>query len=839
MGDPGNQTASTTKISLKPAVQGLTTEEAALRLKKGGFNELSYRDARSVLRIVISTVTEPMFFLLFVAAGLYLALGDPLESVIMVGSIALTVGISLYQEMKTERAIAELKQLSSPRAVVLRDRMPQRIPGREIVIDDVVLVSEGDRVPADAVLIETQGVSIDESMLTGESIAVQKVKEDRVYAGTLTVSGSGFARVTAVGDQTSLGRISESLTGITNTPTRLQLEVRSLVRWLFLAGLILCVAVTLADGWWTHRWLSASLKGITLALAMLPEEFPLILTVFTALGAWRMSKVGVLVRNLPILEALGATTVLCVDKTGTLTYNQLEVSQLWVPDQRWTKEDPDLAERFHPLLEYAVLASRKEPFDPMEKALLSCLKTRLSDDPVHLHPQWDLIKEYPLTDRLLAMSMVWNASDIDTHVVAAKGSPEAIWELCKLSADHILAARHALETMATSGLRVIGVAQTTTKGTLPQQPNDFAFSFLGLIGFEDPVRKEVPAAITECRSAGIRVMMLTGDYPQTARVIAERCGLEKANEIVGEQIETLSDTDLAGKLTGNGIVARVLPAQKLRVVKVLQQQGDVVCMTGDGVNDAPALKAADIGVAMGKRGTDVAREASDIVLIDDQFPAMVNAIAWGRRVYDNLKKASSFVLSMHVPIAGLSLIPVLLHWPSIFFPVHIVFMELIIDPVCSLMFESEPPENDVMQRPPRLADARLFTLPLLLRSLVQGSVMLIASLAVYSIAVFFFLHDAQDARTLSFVTLVVLTLILIMSDRRTHQAWWRQLGNRENPYQWPLFAVIATTLVLVIYVPQLQQIFHFHALHPADWLLVVAVCVATGTFLDLFKRLTR
>ncbi len=788
------------------------------------------------MRIAISTVTEPMFFLLFVAAGLYLALGDPFEAVLMIGSIGLTVGISVYQEIKTERAIAALKQLSSPRAVVIRDGTPQRIPGREVVIDDVVLVSEGDRIPADAVLIENHGLSVDESMLTGESVAVQKQAQDTVYAGTLAVAGTGLARVNAVGDRTSLGRISESLAGISNTPTRVQQEVRSLVRWLFAIGLLLCVAVTLVDGWWTRQWLNASLKGITLALAMLPEEFPLILTVFTALGAWRMSKAGVLVRHLPILEALGSTTVLCVDKTGTLTYNQLEVSQLWVPNS-WWKRNVELTEPFHPLLEYGVLASRKDPFDPMEKALLNCLQTQLSHDRVHHHPQWDLIKEYPLTDRLLAMSMVWKPTENDAYVVAAKGSPESIWQLCPLDAVQKQAAQHALETMAASGLRVIGVAHTTTKDVLPDQSTDFTFSFLGLIGFADPVRKEVPAAISECREAGIRVMMLTGDYPKTARVIANDCGLTEAPILLGEQLETVPHME--AQLSGNAIFARVLPAQKLHIINSLKQRGDVVCMTGDGVNDAPALKAADVGVAMGKRGTDVAREAADLVLIDDQFPAMVNAIAWGRRVYDNLRKASSFVLTMHVPIAGLSLIPVLLQWPSIFFPIHIVFMELIIDPVCSLMFESEPPEADLMRRPPRPATARLFTWALLIRSMAQGMLMLLAALSVYVIAVFFFFHSAEDARTLSFTTLVLLTLILILSDRHSQQAWWRQIGSRQNPYQWPLFAMVTITLLSVVYLPPLRQVFHFQGLHLADWLLIGTVCVVTGSLLDVWKRMSR
>jgi Ca2+-transporting ATPase len=528
-----------------------------------------------------------------------------------------------------------------------------------------------------------------------------------------------------------------------------------------------------------------------------------ILTVFMALGAWRLSRMKALVRRTPVLETLGTATVLCTDKTGTLTHNTLEIKRLWTQGHLWDESDDELPELFHGLLEFGVLASQREPFDPMEKALADCLNRRLKDDLEHHHPKWTLMKEYPLSDELMAMSMVWQKEDHpESYVVASKGSPEAIMDLCHLPEDEMKIILSSVVDMASKGFRVIGIARAlfeTPGDNFPGHSHDFNFSFMGLIGFEDPIREDVPDAVMRCQNAGIRIMMLTGDYPETAHVIAKQMSLSDPQFISGASLDTSSNELLWEKMQGNVVFSRVLPRHKLRIIEILKDHGEIVAMTGDGVNDAPALKAADVGIAMGKRGTDVAREASDIVLTEDNFSSIVSAIELGRRIFDNLKKASGFVLAIHIPIAGLSLIPSLFRWPTLFFPIHIVFLELIIDPVCSVMFESEPIEKDAMQRPPRAPSDNLFTWSLLMHSVFEGVVILGVCLVTYLFS---------DSRAITFVTLIGLTLGLIVWSRGTRGSSLDRL-RLKNPYQLPIFMIIIFALFLVFYIPFLRRLFHF------------------------------
>ncbi|MDD1760293.1 MAG: HAD-IC family P-type ATPase, partial [Methanothrix sp.] len=697
---------------------GLSEAEASELLEKLGYNELPSAKPRSIFAIALEVLKEPMFLLLVAGGLIYLLLGDIQEALILLAFVFVVMGITLYQERKTERALEALRDLSSPRALVIRGGVHKRIAGREVVPGDLIFLSEGDRVPADAELLYCTNLSADESLLTGESVSVRKSCSDGsnamaqpggddlpfVYSGSLIVQGQGAALVKATGSGTEIGKIGKALQSVESEKTALQKQTSKLVQKLALLGLALCTLVVVVFGVTRNDWLQGLLAGITMAMAVLPEEVPVVLTIFLAMGAWRISQNGVLTRRVPAVETLGAATVLCTDKTGTLTENRMTVKMVFANGQYYSIDElvGTLPDDIHEVVEYSILASENDPFDPMEKAFKQLGEDYLKRTE-HIHKDWSPVKEYSISRNLLAMSRVWRSTDGSEFIIATKGAPEAIMDLCHLDESSCQNLTENIRTMAKKGLRVLGVARARFKETdLPQGQHDFEFQFLGLVGLADPVRAGVADAIKECYDAGLRVVMITGDYPDTAQAIAREIGLKYADKVLtGPQMELLSDDDLRECINNVNIFSRVVPEQKLRLVNALKANGEVVAMTGDGVNDAPALKAADIGIAMGGRGTDVAREAASLVLLDDAFSSIVQAVRQGRRVFDNIKKALSYILAIHVPIAGMSLIPVLLQWPLVLLPVHVVFLELIIDPACSVVFEAEPEEEDVMLRQPR------------------------------------------------------------------------------------------------------------------------------------------
>ncbi|HNR45297.1 MAG TPA: HAD-IC family P-type ATPase, partial [Methanofastidiosum sp.] len=632
-------------------VKGLSEAEAERRLNEEGYNELPSKKKKSTFAIAIGVLKEPMFLLLVACGVIYLIFGDIQEALMLLLSVFVIIGITFYQEKKTERALEALRDLSSPRAFVVRGGVQKRIAGREVARGDVLILSEGDRVPADAVLRSSTNFSCDESLLTGESVPVRKINSltssemgkpggddlPFVYSGSLVVNGQGIAEVLGTGINTELGKIGKALQIEESDQTRLQKETRKLVKNFSIAGLFLCIAIisiyTLTRG----DLLGGFLAGLTFAMSILPEEFPVVLTVFLALGAWRISQNRVLTRQIPAVETLGSATVLCVDKTGTLTLNKMTVARIFTKDKEHAIDGKaaTIPNEFHEVIEYSILSSQKEPFDPMEKAFKEVgekyLKNFNNDSP--------LLQQYPLSEKLLAMTHVFKPSGRKDYLVAAKGAPEAIVDLCHLDKkekERILA---QVADIANNGLRVLGVAKSTFSGSkLPEDQHDFDFKFLGLIGLMDPVRDSVPSAVKEAYGAGIRVIMITGDYPNTAQNIARQIGLKNPEErITGDELDKISDEELKERIKTVNIFSRVVPEQKLRIVNALKSNGEVVAMTGDGVNDAPALKTASIGIAMGGRGTDVAREASDIVLLDDDFLSIVQVVRVGRRIYDNLK----------------------------------------------------------------------------------------------------------------------------------------------------------------------------------------------------------
>lgn len=835
--------------------KGLSEKEATERILKEGYNEFPSTKKRSIFSIAFEIIREPMFMLLIAGGIIYLILGDKEEAVMLLFFVFVIIGITFYQDRKTERALEALRDLSSPRALVIRDGKERRISGREVVRDDIIVIAEGDRVPADAVIISSSHLSVDESLLTGESAPVRKLQWDGVkkmtnpggddlpfvYSGTLVVQGQGIAKVLATGINTEMGKIGKALQTLEPEDTPLQKETRKLVRNLAILGFILCAIVIIGYGVTRsnvdpNSWGNGFLAGIALAMAILPEEFPVVLTVFLALGAWRLSKKNVLTRRVPAVETLGSATVLCVDKTGTLTLNRMSVRKIFVNGKFCdiSQENLTLPEIFHEVVEFGILASKKDPFDPMERALKQIGDTALCNTE-HVHKDWTLVQEYPLSKELLAMSQVMNSPDGNEYVIAAKGSPEAIADLCHFNNSEMQRLEKQIILMAADGLRIIGVAKAYFKKTdLPDQQHDFKFKFLGLIGFVDPVRLGVDGAVAECYGAGIRVVMITGDYPGTAQSIAREIGLKHpGNILTGLEINAMDDAELQRRIKDVNVFARVVPEQKLRLVNALKANGEIVAMTGDGVNDAPALKSADIGVAMGGRGTDVARESAALVLLDDDFSFIVQAVKMGRRIFDNIKKAMSYIISIHIPIAGMSLIPILLKWPLVLMPVHIVFLELIIDPACSVAFEAEPEEANVMKRPPRDSKEPLFNKRTMMVSILQGMSILAIVLAVFGISILRGLAET-DARALTFTTLVIANLGLILANRSWSSTIIATLRSKNNAL-WFVVIGMLVFLGMVLYIPPLRELFHFSMLHPID----LCICLVAGAIIIVWLEVLK
>lgn len=831
---------------------GLSESEVRQRIAEDGYNELPGSKSRNILTIAWNVVKEPMFLLLVICGGIYLVLGEMSDAIMLMAFVFVIMGITFYQERKTERALEALRDLSSPRALVIRDGVEKRIAGREVVRGDILVLAEGDRVPADALLFQSSYFSVDESLLTGESVPVRKVPSEDVpdmgpsggdntpwlFSGTLVVKGKGFARVIHTGLHTEMGKIGKALQEIDSKETPLHRQTGRLVRNFALTGAIICVLViglyTVTRG----NLLEGILAGIALAMAMIPEEFPVVLSIFLALGAWRIAQKNVLTRRVPAVEALGAATVLCVDKTGTLTQNRMSVCRVASGGAIYSiqaEDAPELPEAVHETIEFGILASHVDPFDPMEKTFRE-LGKRYLEDTEHWHYDWALEHEYPLSDGILAMSHVWRRRDNNARVIAAKGAPEAVMDLCHLDVQAQVRVSAEVDALASEGLRVLGVARADVEeGPLPPTQHDFHFRFLGLAGFSDPIRPAVPHAIQECENAGIRVVMITGDYAATARNIASQISMPLSGGILtGPELDAMDEAELARRVRNTNVFARVVPEQKLRIVNAFKRDSEVVAMTGDGVNDAPALKSADIGVAMGGRGTDVAREAASLVLLDDDFSSIVQAVRVGRRIFDNLKKAIGFILAVHVPIAGLSLIPVVLQWPLILLPVHIVFLEMVIDPACTIVFEVEPEERNVMCRPPRNRKEPLLGRPALWQSLCQGLGVLIITLALFALFRGRGLSD-DDARTVAFSSLLLGNLALIVSNRSWSMGFLSILRVRNAAMWWVIGSAIAF-LMAVIYIAPLRSVFHFSPLHGMDLIIIAGAGALMLVWLELAKK---
>ena len=800
---------------------GLSAAEAARLLAAEGPNTLPAAGRRGSLAIAAEVLREPMFLLLIAGAAVYFFLGDVREALVLLASVLVVMALTVAQERKSERALEALRDLSSPRALVVRDGVARRVAGAEVVRGDLALLSEGDRVPADARLVGVNDLMVDESLLTGESLPVEKSAGMPVYSGTLVARGQGRAIVAATGPRTEFGRIGQLLAAVDAEKTTLQRETARIVKIVAAFAIALCLLLALFHVSTRGSWLEGILAGVTLAMAILPEEFPVVLTVFLALGAWRISRNGVLTRRMPAIETLGAATVLCVDKTGTLTENRMAVVEIVAA--RGAPED---------VLEAAALACELEPFDVMERAIVEEAGARAEA----LRKGWLLERDYPLTPDFLAVCHGWRSPAGERRLVI-KGAPETVLALCDASAEDARAAMKQVEGASGRGLRLLAVARASWKrADWLENPREYRFEWLGFVALADPVRPQVPDAIAQCRGAGVRVVMITGDYPGTALAIARQAGLStETGALTGKEIAEMSRDALARAVRSVNVFARIRPEQKLQIVAAYKDAGEVVAMTGDGVNDAPALKAAHIGVAMGRRGTDVAREAAALVLLEDDFQSIVASIRLGRRIYENIRNAMRYIIAVHVPTAGMSFLPLVFGWPPFLFPVHIVFLEFVIDPACSIVFEAEDSEEGVMRRPPRDPAQPLFNAQMLGVSLLLGASTLATTCLAYWWAARQGLPEGE-LRSFGFAAIVFGNLAMIHAVRSRERTVFEGGARPNAALRWISSATLGA-LALSLYFPPVAEIFRFSSLGAGYLAAAAGAGIAGVLWYEAYKKL--
>lgn len=818
---------------------GLPQSQVLKLQKQYGYNELPKSNTKRSYSIILNVLKEPMVYILLSCGLIYFIIGDRQEAIMLLIFLFIIIGITIVQETKAERALEALKDLSSPRANVLRDNNKNTIAGREVVLGDIIYIAEGDKVSADAEVISSDFLTADDSLLSGEALPVEKNNGSTIYAGTIIIRGQGIAGVVGIGIKTEIGKIGKMIQSETSVVTSLEKQTNNLVKKTAWIAVAICITVVVTYAFMHDNWLQGFLNGLSLAMAIMPNELPAVLAIFLALGAWRLSKRRVLTRNISAIENLGSATVLCVDKTGTLTLNQMTIQKIYSQDKIVNLDNnlSILSEEFHEALEYGILASRMDPFDPMELAFLNA-GTQFLKGTEHLHRDWLLKKEYPLSSELLSITQAWKPKAGGGFIVGAKGAPEAIIDLCHLTSIESEKNLKIAEQMASEGLRVLGVAKSFSDGIpLPEKQHDFNFTFVGFIGITDPVRDAVPAAINECKKAGIQIVMITGDHPLTAGSIAKKIGLENSDKVMtGKDLEKYSDTELQNVIKEINVFSRVTPIQKLRLVNCLKAAGEIVAMTGDGVNDAPALKSANIGIAMGGRGTDVAREAADIVLLDDDFTSIVESIKMGRRIYANLRSALIYLFAVHIPIVGISIFPIFFNLPLILFPIHIAFIHLIIEPVSSVAFEIEEAAPGIMSEPPRDKNKKLFDKGVWGQSCLMGISILIALALIYYIS----LSKGQgekDARTLVFTTLIISNIALIFVSNDLQISFTQKIKLRFNKIVKLIVPLSLLLLALVLYISNLRSAFNFSFLHIDDLIICLFLGVVAVVWIELIPKL--
>jgi P-type Ca2+ transporter type 2C len=827
-----------------PPAYGLTTEQVQKLQEQYGKNELTPRKKQSFLRKALHIICEPMFLFLLIAATIYFILGEPRNGAIMLVFVIGVIGIDVTQEWKTDRTLNALKNLSAPRIQVIRDGRQQEIESADLVPGDIMRIAEGMKVPADGKILEANDLCIDESSLTGENEGVWKAaagkaepssdywRKDTCYAGTFVLKGSAVVQVEKIGAATEYGKIGANVASAPESRTPLQKQTDSLVKTCSIIAIALFVLVcvftylNLPDHAFPERITESVLSGITLAMAMIPEEFPVILAVFLSMGAWRLAKRNSLVRRLPSVETLGAVSVLCVDKTGTITRNQMSVQDIWAPDGDTQT-----------LLETMGLACETNAYDPMEKAMVACCEAN-GIGKGHLF-SGTLIREYAFTNELKMMGHVWRHDG--EVLIATKGGPEKILDLCELSETERQITEHRILEMSSQGLRVIavGLEKPVDEDAIPAAITDCKLTFCGLVGLCDPPRESMKEDISRCTKAGIRVVMITGDNGITASAIAKQIGMPNADRIMtGEELDSMSDEELRRRVRDVSIFSRVIPEHKMRIVKALKDNGEIVAMTGDGVNDAPALKYADIGIAMGKRGSEVSREAADLILMDDDFTTIVDTVRDGRRIYDNIRKAVGYVFTIHIPIAFSALLAPFLHInPADLFllPLHVVLLELIIDPTCSIVLERQPAERNIMVRKPRKPNEKLLTPNLLWKSVLQGIAVFAASFTTY----FSFLqqapYNAPLARAMGLSIVIIANLFLVLVNSSSYDFAYASICRlAKDNVMWATLLGTFAMLFLILYTP-LCGILKFAPLTMGQFFLAIGIAAGSVLWYEIVK----
>lgn len=830
-------------------LQGLSSEEVRSRQKKYGKNELVAQKKDSFFRKILHVLSEPMFLLLLGAATIYFILGEPRDGLIMLIFVVGIISIEVLQEWKTDKTLNALKDLSAPHIEVIRDGIQCTILSSDLVPGDIMLIYEGVKIPADGVVMRCNDLCINESSLTGEVEGVWKTpntqteksedywKKDYCYAGTLVTQGTGTIYIDKIGASTEYGKIGATIAETPEASTPLQKQTRSLVRLcvgIAAALFVLVVAATwinIAEHPLAERIIESILSGITLAMAMIPEEFPVILTVFLSMGAWRLAKKNSLVRRLPSVETLGAVSVLCVDKTGTITMNQMTVTELWPTDGDESG-----------LCEIMGLACETDAYDPMEKAMINhCEKVGIEKQQLF---RGELMSEYPFTNELKMMGHVWNYDN--EIIIAAKGSPESILSICSLNEEERLHAENSAKAMGEQGLRVIAVASCRIRDTevIPNEITSCTLTLKGLVGLSDPPRESIKNDISICNLAGIRTVMITGDSGITASAIAKKIGMKGWDNIVtGNMIEAMDDDQLREKVKTVSIFSRVIPEHKMRIVKAFQKNGEIVAMTGDGVNDAPALKYADIGIAMGKRGSEVSREAADLILMDDNFSTIAETVKDGRRIYDNIRKAVGYVFAIHIPIAASSLLaPFLGIAPDhmLLLPLHVVLLELIVDPTCSVVLERQPSETNIMKRPPRNPNSKLLTSPLLTKSILQGVAIFLASFGSYFTLLQSDTVNATVARSIGLVVIMLANLFLVQVNSSDYDSIVTSIKRlARDKVMWAVNIITLSGIAVILYTP-LNEILKLAPLTMMQMLCTTGIAAASVLWYEavkFFKRL--
>jgi Ca2+-transporting ATPase len=801
---------STTNFNIK----GLTDKEVIESREKYGQNTLDYKKENGFLDAVKSIIKEPMVVLLLLASSIYFISGNLDDGIFLAGAIIIVSAISLYQDSRSRNALEKLKSYTQPQCKVIRNGEITEIKSEDLVLGDSMLVEEGTAISADGIIVHSNDFSVNESILTGESFSVYKDKttqDNLIYKGTNVSGGLAIATVSAIGNQTTLGKIGKSLESILEEKTPLELQVNNFVKKLVIAGAIVFVVVWVMNFFRSYEVLDSFIKALTIAMSILPEEIPVAFTTFMALGAWRLMKLGIVVKQMKTVETLGSATVICTDKTGTITENKMSLAKLFVlKTQKISEPEKALGEEEKELITLAMWASEPIPFDPMEIALHKAYSSSISQDE---RPEFKMIHEYPLEGKPPMMTHLFENND-GKRIIAAKGAPEAMIRLSGLSENEKQLIEDAIHVMTADGFRVLGVGEAVFSGDqFPKSQQEFKFQFKGIVAFYDPPKKNIQSVLENFYKAGIAVKIVTGDNAATTTAIAKQIsfrGYEKS--LTGEDLMKLSDAELQERVIDTNIFTRMFPEAKLRIINALKAKNQIVAMTGDGVNDGPALKAAHIGIAMGKKGTEIAKQAASLILVDDDLSKMVDAVAMGRKIYTNLKKAIQYIISIHIPIILTVFIPLAFNWvyPNIFSPIHVIFLELIMGPTCSIIYENEPMEKNTMDQKPRIFTSTFFTWKELANSIFQGLMIALGSITAYQYAVASNLCEATT-RTMVFTVLVSSNIFLTLVNRSFFYSILTTLKYKNNLVVLIITITIALSGIL-IYVRPLSVFFQFEPL---------------------------